>query len=83
MPITNYCLRLAVTAAVGLAIAVPLASQAASQESVLHSFQGGSDGAFPEASLLPHSRGFYGTTFQGGKTSPVPAAAKAAAPCSN
>jgi uncharacterized repeat protein (TIGR03803 family) len=37
-------------------------------ESVLHSFQGGSDGALPSGNLINVGGTFYGTTNQGGGT---------------
>ena len=40
---------------------------ATGQETVLHSFAGGADGARPLSGLAPDSRGFfYGTTYEGG-----------------
>jgi uncharacterized repeat protein (TIGR03803 family) len=54
----------------GLAIAgfvVLSTSGAIASEKVLHSFQGGGDGAYPNAGLIADSAGiFYGTTFRGG-----------------
>jgi uncharacterized repeat protein (TIGR03803 family) len=36
------------------------------EETVLYSFTGGADGAFPDASLLPYKGALYGTTSGGG-----------------
>jgi uncharacterized repeat protein (TIGR03803 family) len=54
----------------GLALAMSGAldgAAAKSNETVLYSFKGGSDGIYPSGSLLRDSAGnFYGTTYQGG-----------------
>src|SRR5580704_6265563 len=50
-----------------LALFVPSAARAASCETVLYSFKGGSDGATPAAGLIADSNGnLYGTTSIGG-----------------
>jgi uncharacterized repeat protein (TIGR03803 family) len=51
------------------ALTVAGSALAASVETVLHSFAGGSDGADPEAGLIADEHGaLYGTTFAGGSS---------------
>lgn len=53
-----------------LSVAIPFGTaHAKSRETVLYAFQGGSDGASPEAGLIADAAGnLYGTTFYGGGT---------------
>ena len=51
----------------GVLLAASAASAATPQESVLYSFQGGNDGAFPSSNLVADKQGnLYGTTEFGG-----------------
>ena len=53
--------------AMALAVSAPLArAEAGYAETVLYSFQGGDDGAFPQGSLIDVDGTLYGTTGAGG-----------------
>jgi uncharacterized repeat protein (TIGR03803 family) len=65
MRLSNASTNLSIAVAMLIAFA-PAAAQA-KKDQVIYSFQGGSDGAFPESGLVQDAQGnFYGTTTKGG-----------------